>query len=370
MRRSSPSRARPVVGRLEHHGRREVRDLAQPPGPVRGDRRVAGGRHDPFVGGEQVVGVRVEVGDPADHRGPGDEVVAVGQQVGEQAGVARVALDEPEPRMAVVAVRHRAVLRVVVEPHHRVPAAEQLLDHVPADEARRSGDQHLRHAAVPSRSRISGSAGRLARFPPGRELLGGQPAAEREEVPAQVAGQEPADVEPRLAELPVQPDRRDLGDRAAQPGRLRGQLDPDLEAGPRLDAHLPHEVGVVGLEAVGRVAGADPGESVQAAAGPPGGDPLEARPADLLAAGHVAGRGGDHHAAVDQPGQVVDLPRVVAAVGHRDHGDRRPGRVDAEPDRVGRAGPVRVEHGPHPRVAAARSPGRTGRWCPPACRAR
>ena len=49
---------------------------------------------DPLVGGEQVVGVGVEVGDAADHRRAGDEVVAVRQQVGHQLDVAAVALDE------------------------------------------------------------------------------------------------------------------------------------------------------------------------------------------------------------------------------------------------------------------------------------
>ena len=109
---------------------------------------------------------------------------------------------------------------------------------------------------------------------------------------------------------------------------------------------------------------------VQAAPRPARQHPLEPRPADLLPAGHVAGRGGDHHAAVDQPGQVVDLARVVAAVGHRHHRDRRPRGVDAEPDRVGRPAPVRVEHRAHPRVAPGDLLARTGRWCPPACRAR
>ena len=65
--------------------------------------------------------------------------------------------------------------------------------------------------------------------------------------------------------------------------------------------------------------------------------PLQQRPADLLAARHVPGGGGDRHAPVHEPREVVDLPGVVAAVGHRHHGDRRGGRGDAVPDRVGRA---------------------------------
>ena len=75
---------------------------------------------------------------------------------------------------------------------------------------------------------------------------------------------------------------------------------------------------------------------VQSPARPPRQHPLEPRPADLLAAGHVTRRRRDHHTAVDQPGQVVDLPRIVTTVGHRHHRHRSPRRVDAEPDRVRR----------------------------------
>ena len=45
------------------------------------------------------------------------------------------------------------------------------------------------------------------------------------------------------------------------------------------------------------------------------------RRADLLAALHVAARGRDDHAPLDEPGELVDLGRVVGAVGHRDHDD-------------------------------------------------
>ena len=75
------------------------------PVPVRRDRGVAGRGDDPLVGGEQVVGVGVEVGDAADQRGAGDEVVAVGEQLGHQLDVAGVALDEPVVRVVVVGLR-------------------------------------------------------------------------------------------------------------------------------------------------------------------------------------------------------------------------------------------------------------------------
>ena len=55
------------------------------------DRRVEGGRGDPLVLGEQVVGQLVEKRDPADDRRAGDELVAVGQQLLEQPDVLGVA---------------------------------------------------------------------------------------------------------------------------------------------------------------------------------------------------------------------------------------------------------------------------------------
>ena len=56
--------------------------------------RVERRRRDPFVLGKQVVGELVEVRNAADHRGPGDEVVAIGEQLLEQPGVLGVAANE------------------------------------------------------------------------------------------------------------------------------------------------------------------------------------------------------------------------------------------------------------------------------------
>jgi hypothetical protein len=112
---------------------------------MRRDRGVALGGHDPLVGREQVVGVRVEIGDATDQGGPGDEVVAVGEQVGEQPDVARVTLDERVRRVVVVGLPHLPVLRVVVQADHGVAPVEQLLDDVAADEAGRTRHQHLFH---------------------------------------------------------------------------------------------------------------------------------------------------------------------------------------------------------------------------------
>ena len=66
--------------------------FCRPPAAMRLDRRVALRGHDPLVRREQVVGVRVEVGDAADQRGAGDEVVAVVEQLGHQVDVAGVIL--------------------------------------------------------------------------------------------------------------------------------------------------------------------------------------------------------------------------------------------------------------------------------------
>src|SRR5580693_4660034 len=94
-----------------------------------------------------------------------------------------------------------------------------------------------------------GTAGR-----PAPDLLGGQPRAEREAVPAQVAGNPVGDLKARDARLPVQPDGRDLCHRPAQPPGLGDELDADLEAVPGVNADLVDERRRVGLERVGRVA--------------------------------------------------------------------------------------------------------------------
>ena len=65
---------------------------------------------------------------------------------------------------------------------------------------------------------------------------------------------------------------------------------------------------------------------------------LSERRADLLAALHVAARGRDHDAALDEAGELVDLRRVVGAVGHRD--DHDVGAVACSmPKRIACAGP-------------------------------
>jgi hypothetical protein len=112
---------------------------------VRGDRRVAGGGDDPLVRRQQVVGVGVEVGDAADHRRPGDEVVAVFEQAGHQLDVAAVTLDQRVVRIFVVGLLDPAVLGEVVDADNLITPVKQFFDEVPADEASRPADQNLLH---------------------------------------------------------------------------------------------------------------------------------------------------------------------------------------------------------------------------------
>ena len=136
---------RPLGGALEHHRGGQVGDLLQPALLVGRDGGVAGRRDDPLVGGQQVIGVGVEVGDTADHGRARDELVAVGQQPGHQADVPRVALHQLIPRMVVVGLPDFPVFGKVVHPNDGVPALEQLLDQVTADKSGRSTDHNLFH---------------------------------------------------------------------------------------------------------------------------------------------------------------------------------------------------------------------------------
>lgn len=126
----------PLIGGLEHHRRAHVGHLLKATRLECLDGGIAGRGHDPFVVGQEVVGVGVEVGDPADQRSPGDEVVAVGEQLGHQVDVACVTLDQAVVGVVVVGLGHLAVLGVVVDPDHGVAPRQQLLDDVAADETR------------------------------------------------------------------------------------------------------------------------------------------------------------------------------------------------------------------------------------------
>jgi len=85
----------------------------------------------------------VEVGDAADQRRAGDEVVAVRQQAGHQLYVAAVPLDQLVVGVAVVGLGDLPVLGEVVDAYDRVTPAEQLLNDVAADEPGRPADENL-----------------------------------------------------------------------------------------------------------------------------------------------------------------------------------------------------------------------------------
>ena len=73
---------------------------------------------------------------------------------------------------------------------------------------------------------------------------------------------------------------------------------------------------------------------------------LHPRATHLLTAAHVARGAGDHNAALDQARELIDLHRIVTAVGHGHDDDIRSGLRDAEAQCVRRTAPEGVEHGP------------------------
>ena len=174
---------------------------------------------------------------------------------------------------------------------------------------------------------------------------------ERVPVPAHVARQPGAQLEVRDAERPVEPDGRHLGHRQAGPARLGHELETDLEALVALDTDFSHERRRVRLERVRGVARADAGEVVQAQPGQAREQALQRRAAHLLPTARETASGGDHHTPLDQAGQLVDLHRVVAAVGHRHHRHRCGRVVEAIVDGVGRAATVGVQRRSDSRIA-------------------
>jgi hypothetical protein len=82
----------------------------------------------------------VEVGDAADHRSAGDNLVAVHGKLGQELSVFGVALDQAVARVSVEAALERSVLAVVVDADDLVTGAEQLGNEITADESGGSGD--------------------------------------------------------------------------------------------------------------------------------------------------------------------------------------------------------------------------------------
>lgn len=105
------------------------------------DRRIARRGDDALIRRQKVVCVGVGLRDAPDHRRPGDELIAVRQEVRHQVDVAGIALDEAIARMAVVLLPHRAILGEIVQPDYLMPLIKELLNHVVADETRGASDQ-------------------------------------------------------------------------------------------------------------------------------------------------------------------------------------------------------------------------------------
>ena len=83
----------------------------------------------------------------------------------------------------------------------------------------------------------------------------GDPGREGAAVPLQVAGQPLEQAEVRAARRAVLPRRGSLGDLFAAGEGLGRELQGNLESLGALDRQLPHQVGVVEAEVVGRVVG-------------------------------------------------------------------------------------------------------------------
>jgi hypothetical protein len=99
----------------------------------------------------------VEQGDTADDGRAGDKLVAVGEQVAEQADVLGVALDLAEVGVVTEGPLDGAVLGEVVEADDLMSGPQQILDQIARDEPGRAGDEdlHVRLAPRPRKFQIS-----------------------------------------------------------------------------------------------------------------------------------------------------------------------------------------------------------------------
>jgi hypothetical protein len=84
----------------------------------------------------------VEIRDSSDHRGAGDELVAVARELGEELRVFGVALDETVARVVVEAALERTVLGVVVDADDLVAGVEQVGDEIPGNKPGSAGDEN------------------------------------------------------------------------------------------------------------------------------------------------------------------------------------------------------------------------------------
>ena len=137
----------------------------------------------------------------------------------------------------------------------------------------------------------------------------------------------------------IPPDCGNLGNPEALALRLGDHLDAERESGVELDARRYDELARVRLERVGGVMRAHPSHEVERPSGQRRHRSLEPRASNLAAATHVPGGCGDRRAALDEPGELIDLAGVVTAIGHGHDHDVTLRMVDAEAE---------SSHGPVP----------------------
>ena len=239
---------------------------------------------------------------------------ASAEQFHHERRVGHVAAHQPVVRVVVVAAGHLAVLGEVVDADHPVPGAQQLFDDVSADEPRRPGHEHrLLHFSPFGRARSSAlrSCATVSRGPKAkryqRRYLGIQDARRNRDDPAvrssQMVGISATGNRSRRA-LAVS--SRPI----SKPCLLSMPTSSTNERRYALNEFVASRVPTLANSR--RVWPAVRERNV-----------LKRAPPTCWPPGHVARCGGDDDAAVDQPHQFVDLPRVVAAVGHRHDDDRR-----------------------------------------------
>jgi len=107
------------------------------------DCRIERGGGQTLVLREQVVGEGMKVSDAADHRGPGDEVIAAVEQPADEFHVFGVTPHEAVSRMVAAGGPQLAIFGEIVEADDVPAGVQELADDVAADEPGGTGDEDL-----------------------------------------------------------------------------------------------------------------------------------------------------------------------------------------------------------------------------------
>src|SRR5215472_8357520 len=99
----------------------------------------------------------------------------------------------------------------------------------------------MKPAEPVTRTLLNSSSSRRLTLP-GHEFFQGQLRAEREEVPVQVFRKPSCQLEVRHPKAAVEPDRRDLRDRATQPPGFGNEFEPDFETRVGLDPDFANKL--------------------------------------------------------------------------------------------------------------------------------